>query len=135
NELAARGALLRSYFAITHPSQPNYLALVGGSTFGIAGSDPLSLDAAHLGDLLEAHGTSWKTYAEGYPGGCFLGVQAGAYVRPHVPFLSFSDVQRDPARCAARIVPASQLDLDPQHRHLPRFARYLPDPEHDGPDT
>jgi len=135
SSLAARGALLRNDFAITHPSQPNYIALVAGSTLGVTGSDPLSLDAPHLGDLLDAHGTSWKTYAEGYPGGCFLGAQAGAYVRRHVPFLSFVDIQNDPIRCAAHIVPPSQLDIDVQNRALPRFAFYIPDLNHDGHDT
>lgn len=131
--LAARGALLRNYFAITHPSQPNYLALVAGGTYGI-GNETVTLDVPHLGDLLEARGLSWKTYAEGYPGDCFLGVSAGAYVRRHLPFLSFADVQSNPERCA-RIVPASQLDADLQNRELPRFALYVPDLNHDGHDT
>ena len=131
--LAARGALLRNYFAITHNSQPNYIALAGGSTYGV-GNDPVTLDVPHLGDLLEARGVSWKTYAEGYLGNCFLGAQAGAYVRRHNPLISFADVQSDPARCA-RIVPASQFDTDLQNHDLPRFALYIPDLNHDGHDT
>ncbi|HYU26002.1 MAG TPA: alkaline phosphatase family protein, partial [Thermoanaerobaculia bacterium] len=87
--LAARGALLRNYFAITHNSQPNYIALVAGNTFAVQ-NDPVTLDVPHLGDLLEARGVSWKTYAEGYPGGCFLGVSAGAYMRRHNPLISFA---------------------------------------------
>jgi hypothetical protein len=131
--LAARGALLRNYFAITHNSQPNYIALVAGNTFAVQ-NDPVTLDVPHLGDLLDARGVSWKTYAEGYPGGCFLGAAAGAYVRRHNPLISFADVQSDPARCA-RIVPASQLGLDVANRDLPRFALYIPDLNHDGHDT
>lgn len=131
--LAARGALLRNYFAITHNSQPNYIALVAGGTYAVQ-NDPVTLDVPHLGDLLDARGASWKTYAEGYPGGCFLGPSSGAYVRRHVPFLSFANVQSDPGRCA-RVVPASQLDADLQNRELPRFALYIPDLNHDGHDT
>jgi len=132
--LAARGALLRNYFAITHPSYPNYIALVAGSTYGIAGSEQITLNVPHLGDLLEARGVSWKTYAEGYPGGCFLGTATGAYVRRHVPFLSFADVQLDASRCG-RIVPAAQLDADLRNGELPRFALYVPDLNNDGHDT
>jgi hypothetical protein len=132
--LAERGALLLNYSAITHPSYPNYIALVAGSTHGIIGSDQVTLNVPHLGDLLDARGVSWKMYAEGYPGGCFLGVAAGSYVRRHVPFLSFADVQLDPSRCA-RIVPAAQLDADLQNHELPRFALYVPDLNHDGHDT
>lgn len=131
--LAARGALLGNYYAITHPSQPNYLALVGGATF-VTGSDPVSLPYSHLGDLLEARGLSWKAYAEGYPGGCFLGASTGAYVRRHVPFLSFTNVQNDPARCT-RVVPSAQLDADVARHELPAFALYVPDVNHDGHDT
>src|SRR5436190_9086432 len=37
NELAHSGALFTDSRAITHPSQPNYLALFSGSTQGISG--------------------------------------------------------------------------------------------------
>jgi len=131
--LAARGALLRNYFAITHNSQPNYIALTAGATYAVQ-NDPVTLDVPHLGDLLDGRGASWKTYAEGYPGGCFLGAETGLYVRRHVPFLSFANVQNDPARCA-RIVPASQFDTDVQNGALPRFALYIPDLNDDGHNT
>ncbi len=36
NTLAGRGALFTRSYAITHPSEPNYLALFSGSTQGIA---------------------------------------------------------------------------------------------------
>ena len=36
NSLAAQGALLTDSFAVTHPSEPNYMALFGGSTFGLS---------------------------------------------------------------------------------------------------
>jgi len=130
---AARGARLDNYFAITHDSQPNYIALTAGSTFAVT-NDPVTLDVPHLGDLIEARGLSWKTYAEGYPGGCFLGAATGLYVRRHVPFLSFADVQSDPARCA-RVVPAEQLDADVRNHELPSFALYIPDLDNDGHNT
>jgi hypothetical protein len=34
--LAERGILLDQYYALTHPSQPNYMATMGGSFFGLA---------------------------------------------------------------------------------------------------
>jgi acid phosphatase len=133
--LAARGALLRNYHAVAHPSQPNYIALVAGSTYSIANDNPVTLDVEHLGDLLELRGISWKVYAEDYPGACYLGVQNGAYVRRHLPFLSFADIQNDPRRCAEHIVNAVQLDDDVAAHALPRFALYVPNVIHDGHDT
>jgi hypothetical protein len=132
--LAAGGALTTSFFAETHPSFPNYVALTAGSTYGITSNADVTLDVAHVGDLLERAGRTWKVYAEGYPGGCFLGTSAGAYVRRHVPFLSFRDAQTDPVRCG-RIVNASQLDADIAAGTLPDYALYVPDLNDDGHDT
>src|SRR5437868_15231011 len=35
NQLAGQYGLAGNYFAVSHPSLPNYLSLVGGDTFGI----------------------------------------------------------------------------------------------------
>src|SRR5512140_3058933 len=115
-QLAGRGALLRSFHAITHPSQPNYIALTSGSTYGVRTNLQVNLDVRHIGDLVEARNLRWKTYAESYPGDCYLGMYAGSrstgeYVRRHVPFLSYRNVQRDPRRCA-NVVDARELERD-----------------------
>src|SRR5215212_7313065 len=39
SQLAAGGAILLNYHALTHPSQPNYIALASGSTQGVSGSE------------------------------------------------------------------------------------------------
>jgi len=133
-ELARRGALLENFSAVAHPSLPNYIALVAGSAYGITSDHNVTLDKPHIGDLLDAKGVSWKVYAEGYPGGCFLKAEDGDYARKHVPFLSFRDVQTDPARCA-RIVKASELKSDLDSGKLPRWSLYIPDQKNDGHDT
>jgi phospholipase C len=92
------------------------------------------IDAPHLGDLLEQKGLQWKVYAEDYPGDCFLGATSGNYARKHVPFISFADVQNDPARCA-RIVEASQFDADLKASQLPDFSFYAPNLRDDGHNT
>ena len=132
--LIRRGALLTNFSAEAHPSQPNYIALVSGSTYGVTSDANLTLDKPQIGDLLEAKGLSWKVYAEGYPGGCFLKAADGDYVRKHVPFLSFKNVQTDQARCA-RIVDASELQNDLRDGRLPDYSLYVPDLKNDGHDT
>lgn len=133
--LAARGAQLRDYHGLTHPSQPNYIALAAGSAYGVSSDGAVNIDARHLGDLLEERGLTWKVYAENYPGPCFLGATSGLYVRKHVPFLDFTNVQRDSARCARSIVDATQLDADLRNGTLPRFSMYVPNLRNDGHDT
>jgi len=133
-KLGREGGLLRQSFAVAHPSQPNYLALIAGSTYGVDSNAIVTPDVPHLGDLLEAKGRTWKVYAEGYPGGCFLASGSDLYVRRHVPFLSFKNVQDEPARCS-RIVEAAGLATDIRQGTLPDCALYVPDVRHDGHDT
>jgi hypothetical protein len=132
--LAKRGALLTNFTAEAHPSQPNYLALISGSTHNVASDGNVSLDGRHIGDLLEAKSLKWKAYAEGYPGNCFLGAEYGTYVRKHVPFLSFKSVQTEQKRCA-QIVNASELAIDLQTGKLPDYSLFIPDLQNDGHDT
>ena len=133
-QLAKGGALLSEYYAEGRPSLPNYIALTAGTTAGLTSNAPVSLGLRHIGDLLEAKGKTWKVYAEGYPGRCFLGERSGFYVRKHVPFLSFVNVQKDASRCA-KIVEASALTSDVVSGHLPDYSLYIPDEKNDGHDT
>ena len=133
-KLAKEGATLADYHGVTHPSQPNYIALTSGDTHGVKDDKSVVLDVKHIGDLLEAQGKSWKVYAEAYPGDCFRGARAKTYARKHVPFLSYKNVQEDPARCA-RIVDASALAADAKNGSLPDYSLFIPDMNDDGHDT
>ena len=131
--LAARGALLRNYHAVASSWQANAIALTAGSTWDVANDTPVTLDVHHLGELLDAANVSWNVYADDYPGGCFLGPFAadgddGWYLRAHVPFLAFTNVQNS-ARCA-QVVPGWMLNA----AELPRFTMYIPDTIDDGHD-
>lgn len=132
--VAKRGALLTNFKAEARPSQPNYIALIAGSTYGVISDDNVTIDARQIGDLLDARSLRWKVYAEGYPGNCFLGARDGLYVRKHVPFLSFKAVQQDRDRCA-RIVDAAELANDLKDGTLADFSLYIPDIHNDGHDT
>lgn len=133
--LVARGALLKSYYGLARPSQPNYIALTSGDTYNVQTDSNVNLNVRHIGDLLEEHGLTWKVYAQGYPeGGCFLGKSKGQYMRKHNPFVSYRSIQNDPDRCA-RIIPADRLDDDILLDKLPNYALYIPDDNNNGHDT
>jgi len=134
--LATRGALFTDYYAITHPSYPNYLAMVTGSTLGVQDNTQRDFDVTSLVDLLEPAGVSWKVYAEDLPSPCFLGASSpdGLYVRKHEPYISLRNIQGNPARCA-RIVNAGQLSADLADDALPQYSLYVPNVRHDGHDT
>src|SRR5690348_3861556 len=74
--LASQGAVFTDAHGVTHPSQPNYLALFAGSTFGIASDAcPQQLAGPNLASELIAHGMSFTGYSESMPAvgytGCF----------------------------------------------------------------
>lgn len=132
--LAQQGAYLANSHGITHPSQPNYIALTAGSLLGVDSNDDQRLDARHLGDLIEEKGKSWKTYAEGFRGGCELTSSRGPYARKHVPFLSYKNIQDNPARCA-RVVPSDELQKDVAQGTLADFSLFIPDNNSNGHDS
>jgi phospholipase C len=125
--LARRYARLTQYYGVTHPSLPNYVALVSGATQGIRSDCTTCVVAAsNLADSLEASGRTWKTYAEGLPRPGFTGAFAGRYAKKHNPFLYFRDVVTSAAR-RQRVVPLTQLPLDLRAGTLPDFALVVPD--------
>ena len=127
NSYGRRYAKLTRYYGATHPSLPNYLALVSGSTQGITTDcTDCVVDATSLADTLEASGRTWKTYAEGLPAPGFLGAFNGRYAKKHNPFAYFRDIAEDPAR-RARLVPLSQLGPDVRAGTLPSFSLVVPD--------
>jgi phosphatidylinositol-3-phosphatase len=124
--LARRYATATNSYAITHPSLPNYLALVSGSTHGIA-TDCTSCEASgpNLATQLEAKRRTWKAYAEGLPSPCFNGATADAYAKKHDPFAYWAST-----RCGHR-ASFDMLDRDLRAGRLPDFAFVTPDLCHD----
>jgi len=115
------------YYAVTHPSLPNYLALLGGSTFGISGNCTKCMARGpNLALQLSRADISWRAYMGGMPHPCFRGAEAGAYVKRHNPFMYFPSIASHPRRCR-RVVPAARLDADPRRHTLPAFGWLSPD--------
>jgi len=126
NGLATRGALSTNYHAVAHPSLPNYLALLGGSTFGIAENcTECAFPGSNLALQLSRGGIPWRAYMEGMPHPCFRGAEAGDYVKRHNPFMYFPSIATVPQRCR-QVVPASRLAADLRDRSLPAFAWLSP---------
>jgi hypothetical protein len=131
NAYAKRGAVLAGYRGVTHPSLPNYLALVSGSTHGIASDcTDCTVGGRSLADTLEAHRLTWKAYAEGLPRPGWTGPSSGRYAKKHEPFLYFRSVLASPARLR-KVVPLTQLSRDLTAKQLPDFALVTPDLCHD----
>jgi acid phosphatase len=138
--LAASYGRTTTYKAVSHPSLPNYLAMAGGSTFGVR--DDRSPGSHHLAgqsafDRAIAAGRTAKTYAEAMPAPCGQSATS-RYAVKHNPWAYFSD-PASRANCKRFDVPAGTtsagaLRADIDGGTLPNVGLLVPDICHDGHD-
>ena len=93
NALAQRGVLFTNSYGVTHPSQPNYLALFSGTTRGISSNAcPLELKGENLGGALVEKGLSFVSYSESLPETGYEGCRYGVYMRKHNPAANWKEL-------------------------------------------
>ncbi|HMK99795.1 MAG TPA: alkaline phosphatase family protein [Acidimicrobiales bacterium] len=134
--LAERYQSTPDFYAAAHPSLPNYLALVSGSTWGIdSDCTTCTVDGDNLGAQLSAADISWDAYFENIPSSCFLGPESpdGLYAEKHDPFAYFDDIRSSPVLCA-HIEPFGDLTplLSGPASGVPRFVWVTPNMCDDG---
>lgn len=94
-----------NYYALTHPSDPNYWPILGGSDFGVnynCSSD--CFDAPNLADEIITAGKNWAAYQFG----------GGGYSEPNdrTPFLAFHDIFTNPDLVNSHIFDISKMADD-----------------------
>ncbi|HYZ54137.1 MAG TPA: alkaline phosphatase family protein [Streptosporangiaceae bacterium] len=97
NKLASGGAVFSNSYAITHPSQPNYLALFSGSTQGVTNDNcPQNFgNVPNLGAELISSGLKFAGYSESMPSAGYTGCGSYfslGYIRTHNPWADFRNV-------------------------------------------
>ncbi len=130
NALAQHYGLATQSFAFGHPSLPNYLVLVSGSSQGVTDDDAPSAHSfprvATLADQLAAAGFSEKAYAEDLPPDPSR--DSGEYAVRHFPWAYFPSTKMP-------IADSTSLVRDLNSSRPPDFVWYTPnliDDEHDG---
>jgi hypothetical protein len=133
NALARRGALATRYYAIGHPSLPNYVALTTGGHSEVNGDcAACATDATSLLNQLDVARISWRAYFESMPAGSARGSRKGArYNGFYNPFAYTESVAGSPVD-RARILNFDALDRALRRGRLPRFTWIAPNVEHDG---
>jgi acid phosphatase len=129
-----------NFYAIRHPSLPNYLVIAGGSTFGVTDDgdpDEHPLEGASLFGQLVSAGRTAKTYADAMPANCARD-NHDTYAARHNPWAYFDD-SAERAACEQFDVPsgsptAGALADDVTAGTLPTFGLLVPDLCHDGHD-
>ena len=140
--LAQKGITLSNYFGVTHPSEPNYVASIGGDNFGMDNDDFnfIPNNVSSVIDLLEDRGISWSMYQEDMPYSGFEGfawvdqqTQANDYVRKHNPAIIY-DANNTPQRLE-NIKNLTMLYEDLNSNTLPQWMFITPNMTDDGHDT
>lgn len=74
-EIIKKGILLTEFFALTHPSQPNYVGSVGGDYFGLDHDEFVQIPAnvSTIVDLFDTRNIDWRGYFESVPGPGYMG--------------------------------------------------------------
>ncbi|KAF8532168.1 phosphoesterase family-domain-containing protein [Gautieria morchelliformis] len=147
--LTTQGLLLDQYFAVTHPSEPNYLATVGGDFWGAADDNFYNIppNISTIVDLLEQKDISWASYQENMPTDGFGGFSFSSvdyldtsqpprqfYVRKHNPLIIYDSVANVPDRLA-RHRNFNDFAADVNASALPQWMFITPNLVNDGHDT
>lgn len=129
---------------MTHPSQPNYAAVVAGDTFGMDNDDFIAVGSniSTVVDLLDTKGISWGEYQEHQPYPGFQGFNYSLnqvtypndYVRKHNPLIRFGSVNSNQTRLSL-IKNFTDFDADLKAQTLPQWSFVTPNMTNDGHDT
>ena len=120
------------YYGVTHPSEPNYVAMISGSNWWTNTDDPANrFDHTNLVDDLAAAHITWGAYMQALPAADPLAdywpsSSNPLYASKHDPFALFTDIRSDPARLAD-IKPYTALAGDLNSPRAPRFVFITPD--------
>ncbi|KAK6209460.1 hypothetical protein LQW54_006313 [Pestalotiopsis sp. IQ-011] len=141
--LASKGITLSGYHAVTHPSEPNYVAAIGGDYFGMQNDNFNQVDAnvSTVVDLLEDKGITWSEYQEdmpytGFEGMAWVNQKTGAndYVRKHNPAVIYNN-NADKTDRLSLIKNLTLFYEDLENETLPQWMFITPNMTSDGHDT
>jgi acid phosphatase len=125
--LAERYGYTTAYSALTHPSLGNYIAIAGGSTWGVEDDrDPVAhpIPGPSVFSQALSGGGRAAVYAEGMPGTCALENSDSGYVVRHNPWTYFVD---DRAACEQFDVSTDELPSAIEGGRLPNVGMVIPD--------
>ncbi|CAK5276510.1 unnamed protein product [Mycena citricolor] len=147
--LAAQGILLTNFNGVTHPSEPNYIAAMGGDHFGLHDDNMYHIPSniTTVVDLLEDEDVSWSAYQENMPEVGYFGflhasknyISPGLapynyYVRKHNPPIIFDAIAGEPER-VSRIRNFNDFANDVVNGTLSQWIFVTPNMVNDAHDT
>jgi phosphatidylinositol-3-phosphatase len=101
NSLAAKCGYATNFYAESHPSLPNYIAMTSGSTQGVTDDAAPSSHPLNVPSIFSQLGGDWKSLQESMPSNCAK-ASSGQYAVKHNPAAYYTNIA---AACAAQDVP------------------------------
>jgi len=133
NQLGAQYTSLTQNYGWGHPSLPNYLEVLSGSTQGVSSDcnpgNGCRGSGSTLVSQLDAVGASWGAYMEDLPNVGYSGGDTGGYAVRHDPFVYFPSIAS--GSDASKIRPMSSLLTDLRAATAPGFVWVSPNLTHD----
>ncbi len=146
---ARAGVTLSQMYAVGHASLDNYIAMTSGyQPNGTTQADCFQYNCVYdrgaddnIANQLEAAGLTWKGYMDSAPKACPKPPAENApdpytkgYATRHDPFMYYRSIVGDAARCAAHVVPLTQMTADLAAGSVPSYSFVTPDTCHDAHD-
>ncbi|PYH43272.1 acid phosphatase PHOa [Aspergillus saccharolyticus JOP 1030-1] len=124
--LASQGITLTNFYAVTHPSEPNYCASASGDTFGMDNDDfhQIPANVSTIADLLDTKRYNYSNQV----------TYANDYVRKHNPLVLFDSVAQNSTRLR-QIKNFTSFEDDLANKKLPQWAFITPNMTNDAHDT
>ena len=141
SQLLPQAAYATAYFNPpgNHPSEPNYLWLVGGTNFGIKDDKLPAVNTRrttnHLAARMDQAGVPWKAYVEDITGRDIPLTNNGVYAVRHVPFLFFENINTNLAYVTNHVRPFTELAGDLAANRVPNFCFITPNLTNDMHNT
>lgn len=139
--LASKGMLLDNYYAVESNSQANYLAMIGGDTFGLNDERFVSLpnNVSTLVEAMETNRVLWAQYTEDQPFTAYTGWEYptdgnALYSRAKNPFVAFDSVMEKPSRYY-NLRSLASFEPDMETHRFPQWKFIRPNLEHDGSNS
>jgi len=134
NSLAEGGANFTSSYAVTHPSQPNYLELFSGASQGVS-DDSLPngtpFSTPNLGAQLVAAGKSFTGYAQGLPYAGSNVETYGNYARKHNPWVNWQSSDAPASNHLSGAINQPFTSFPSDFTKLPTLSIVTPDLQND----
>ena len=120
--LSSQCGLATNYHNVSHPSQPNYIAMTSGRPLAALPTTDCSTFCAVSGASIFTQTSSWRVYAESMPGNC-VRHDSRPYVVHHTAAAYYTAV----TNCASNDLPLTALNLAAP----PAFTMIVPNVKND----